>query len=146
MEAYPGQAVVQDETRRHGFFREVLRVDPMVLEAVEVKAALFKLNNGNFSFALCLNIPIEIELPGGDWLRQVAIFIAECNAQLYDLQLIDTVLDCNILTLVFRSTFKITLEEARELSVHRNICVCLEQFCYFGKFVLKVVHPDILNV
>ena len=36
MEAYPSQAVVEHEPRGHRFFREVLRIDSMVLEAIEV--------------------------------------------------------------------------------------------------------------
>ena len=57
----------------------------MVLETVEVKAALFELVDGDFSFALRFDIPVEVELPRGDWLGQVTLIVTERDAELDDL-------------------------------------------------------------
>ena len=45
MEADPGEPVVQHEAGSHRFFREVLRVNPVVLEAIKVESALLELDN-----------------------------------------------------------------------------------------------------
>ena len=75
-----------------------------MLEVVEVKAALFELVDGDLCLALGVNIPVEVELPRGDWLRQVSVLVAERDAQLDDFQLINTVLDAVVLALVFGPT------------------------------------------
>lgn len=43
MEANPGQAVVQHKAGRHNLFCEVERADAMVLEVIEIQAALLQL-------------------------------------------------------------------------------------------------------
>ena len=57
----------------------------MVLETREIKATLFELVDGDFSFALRFDIPVKVELPRGDWLGQVTLIVAERDAQLDDL-------------------------------------------------------------
>ena len=108
MEADPSQAVVEDESRRHGFFREVLRVNAMVLKTVEVESALFEFNDGDFCFPFSFNVPVEVELPGRDRLGQLPVFIAQRDAKLDDFQLVYAVFDCNVLPLVLRASFEIT--------------------------------------
>lgn len=85
MEANPGEAVVQDESRSHNFFREVQWVDSMVLETVEVEATLFQLVDGNLGFALRLDVPVKIELPSRHGFRQISVFVAQSDSQLNDL-------------------------------------------------------------
>ena len=69
MEANPGQAVVEHEAGSHGFFRKILRIDPVVFETIKVESALLEFDNGNFCLALRLYVPIKVKLPGGDRLR-----------------------------------------------------------------------------
>ena len=57
----------------------------MVLKIVKIESTLFEFVDGYLSFALGVDIPIEVELPSGDGLGQVAIFVAERDTQLYDL-------------------------------------------------------------
>lgn len=68
VEADPCQAIIEHESRGHCFFREVLRVNAVKLEATKIESTLLKLNDRYFSFAFCLNIPIKIKLPCGHWL------------------------------------------------------------------------------
>jgi len=57
----------------------------MVLKIVKIESTLFEFVDGYLSFALGVDIPVEVELPSGDGLGQVAIFVAERDTQLYDL-------------------------------------------------------------
>jgi hypothetical protein len=82
VEANPGEAIVEDQARGHDFLGEVERADAVVLEAVEVQAALFELVDGDLSLALGVDVPVEVELPSGDWLWQVAVLVTERDAQL----------------------------------------------------------------
>ena len=85
VEADPGEAVVEDEAGSHGFFRKILRIDPVVLETIKVESALLELDNRHFSLALRLNVPIKVKLPRRDWLRQLSILVTERDAELDDL-------------------------------------------------------------
>ena len=69
VEAYPRQAVVEHETGSHGFFRKILRIDPVVFETIKVESALFEFDNGHFCLTFRLYVPIKVKLPGGDRLR-----------------------------------------------------------------------------
>ena len=69
VEAYPREAVVEHEAGSHGFFRKILRIDPMVFETIKVESALLQFDNGNLCLALCLYVPIKVKLPGGHRLR-----------------------------------------------------------------------------
>lgn len=69
VEAYPRETVVEHEAGSHGFFRKILRIDPVVFEAIKVESALLEFDNGHFCLALRLYVPIKVKLPGGDRLR-----------------------------------------------------------------------------
>ena len=69
MKADPSEAVVQYEPGSHRFFREVLRVDPVVFETIKVESALLEFDDGHLGLALRFYVPIKVKLPGGHWLR-----------------------------------------------------------------------------
>lgn len=100
-----------------------------MFEIVEVKTALFEFVNWDFSFALRINVPIEVELPCRYRFWQIAIFITESDSKLDYFELIDTIFDSLVLPLVFGAAFKFTLQETWELGVHRDIGVLFQQLC-----------------
>ena len=69
VETYPRKAVVEHEARSHGFFRKILRIDPVVFETIKVESTLLEFDNGHFCLALRLYVPIKVKLPGGHRLR-----------------------------------------------------------------------------
>lgn len=56
----------------------------MVLEVVEVQAALFQFVDGDFCLSFRLDVPVEVELPRRDRRWQVALSVTQCDAQLDD--------------------------------------------------------------
>jgi len=57
----------------------------MVLKIVKIESTLFEFVDGNLSFAFSVDIPVEVELPSGDRLGQVAILVAQRDTKLDNL-------------------------------------------------------------
>jgi len=57
----------------------------MMLEVVEVQAALLQLVDRYFGFALSFNVPVEVELPSRDGLGQGAVLVTKRDTKLDDL-------------------------------------------------------------
>lgn len=117
----------------------------MVLEVVKVEPTLFELADRLLNLALRVDIPVEVELPSRYGSGHAAAFVGKRDAELDDLELVDAGLDAVVLTLLFWPTFKITFECARELSVHCNQGVPIQQGTNFGELDFEVVHPHVHN-
>lgn len=93
MKAYPINAIIQHHTWRYDFLRKILRIDATPLQFLEIDATLFEDVDWIHGLVIGFDVKIEIELPCGDWLGELTIFIWESDADLDQLQAINVLLD-----------------------------------------------------
>lgn len=79
----------------------------MSLELVEIYPVLFEHLDRFRVVALDLEVPFKVELPSVDWTWLPPFLIEKRYSELYDFHFVDGSLDCTVLTLLFRTVFKV---------------------------------------
>jgi hypothetical protein len=82
MEAYPINTIIQYQAWLNYFLSKILWAYASPLQFLKVNATLFENVDWIHGLEIGIDVEVEVELPGGDGLWELPVFIRECDADL----------------------------------------------------------------
>lgn len=106
MEAYPINTFIQYQAWLNYFLGKILWAYTSPLQFLKVNATLFEDVDWIHGLEIGINVEVEVELPCGDRLWELPVFIWERYADLNQLQTVDVLLNSQVFTLLNKCQFK----------------------------------------
>eukprot|EP00308_Calcidiscus_leptoporus_P025129 CAMPEP_0119376206 /NCGR_PEP_ID=MMETSP1334-20130426/39513_1 /TAXON_ID=127549 /ORGANISM="Calcidiscus leptoporus, Strain RCC1130" /LENGTH=341 /DNA_ID=CAMNT_0007394727 /DNA_START=40 /DNA_END=1065 /DNA_ORIENTATION=+ len=146
VESDPAHLIAQHDARAHQELREVRRLDPPFLVPTEVDARARKEIDRVLRVDVVVEGELEVELVRAHIWRELAVLIAQREAELDDLQEIDVATDR--LVVKVRGRLEVAnrpRNHTGELGVHRDVWVVDDHVAYDREFTLHVIRPNVTD-